>query len=86
MEPLNYKEAVKRSHKEALYTLIGAVVRCVFCWGVIFFPADFEMALWGLPLWFWLACVGGYFLSVIVVWLLVKFGFKNFRFPDEEDR
>ncbi len=77
-EPLHYKEAVKRSHKEAFYTLVAAVFLCVFFWGAVFFTMNSEWTFWGLPLWFWLSCVGGYVLSVIAVWVLVKGFFRNF--------
>lgn len=77
-EPLSYKEAVKRSHKEAFYTLVASVFLCVFFWGAVCFTMNLEWAFWGLPLWFWLSCVGGYVLSVIAVWVLVKGFFRNF--------
>lgn len=86
-KPLSYKEAVKQSHKEALYTLVAAVLLCVFFWGVIFLTSDSEVVFWGLPFWFWLSCFGGYILSVVVVWVLVKEFFRNFSLSiDKEDK
>jgi len=43
------------------------------------------VAWFGIPLWFWLSCIGGYLLSVIVVIVLVRFGCKNFDLQDVSD-
>lgn len=84
-EALGYKEAVKRSHKEALYALLSAVFLCIFFWGAIFLTADSDAAFYGLPIWFWLSCLGGYVLSVVVVWVLVKKIFCNFSLTAKDE-
>ena len=78
MQKLSYSQAVKRSHLEAVYTTIAAVLLFVFFWAAIALTQDCSVGFFGLPLWFWLSCVGGYLLSVLVVWGLVKYFFRDF--------
>lgn len=78
MQKLSYSQAVKRSHFEAVYTTIAAVLLFVFFWAAIALTQDSSAGFFGLPLWFWLSCVGGYLLSVLVVWGLVKYFFRDF--------
>lgn len=85
-ERLNYKDAIKRSHREAAYTFIAALLLFLFFWLTIFVTADSDVFFWDLPLWFWLSCVGGYVLSVIVVWFLVKKAFRHFDLFSDEDK
>ena len=84
--PDHYKEAVRQSHREAIYTLVAAVFLFVFFWGSIYLSADSDEFFWGLPLWFWLSCVGGFLLSVVVVWFLVKKAFRLFELISDEDK
>lgn len=78
MQKLSYSQAIKRSHLEAVYTTIAAVLLFVFFWGAIALTQDCALGFFGLPLWFWLSCIGGYLLSVAVVWGLVKYFFRDF--------
>lgn len=83
---LSYKDAIRRSHREAAYTLAAALLLFLFFWCALFLTADSGVFLFGLPLWFWLSCVGGYLLSVVVVWFLVKKAFRHFELISDEDK
>ena len=84
--PKTYKEAIEQSHREALYTVGAALLLFLFFWGVLFLTQDSAYSCWGLPLWFWLSCIGGYLLSVLVVWLLVKYFLCNFNLDHKEEK
>ena len=78
-ERISYQDAIRRSHQEALVTLVAAVLITVVFWGCGF---GFEATLlgwFGVPIWFWTSCIGGYFFSILIVWILVRFCFKNFE-------
>lgn len=83
---LSYKDAIRRSHREAAYTLAAALLLFLFFWCALFLTADSGVFLFGLPLWFWLSCVGGYLLSVVVVWFIVKKAFRHFELISDEDK
>lgn len=85
-ERFSYKDVIKRSHREAAYTLAAALLLFLFFWLALFLTAESGVFLLGLPLWFWLSCVGGYVLSVIVVWVLVKKAFRHFDLFSDEDK
>ena len=84
--PKTYKEAIEQSHREALYTVGAALLLFLFFWGVLLLTQDSAYSCWGLPLWFWLSCIGGYLLSVLVVWLLVKYFLRNFNLDHKEEK
>lgn len=82
-ERLSYQAAIRRSHQEALVTLLAAVVITIVFWVCVF---GFEASLIGwfaMPIWFWTSCIGGYLFSILVVWVLVRFCFKNFELDFE---
>lgn len=74
----DYDEALAAVDREAAATLAAAVLLMVFFWGAIFLLKDDARALWGFPLWFWTAVLGGYALSVAAAALLVKRFFRTF--------
>ena len=82
--PKTYKEAIEQSHREALYTVGAALLLFLFFWGVLFLTQDAAYSCWGLPLWFWLSCIGGCLLFVLVVWLLVNYCLRNFTVVPKE--
>ena len=49
---LSYKDAIRRSHREAAYTLAAALLLFLFFWCALFLTADSGVFLFGLPLWF----------------------------------
>ena len=77
---LTYKDKFIQMNKEAKATLIASLIIFAYFWLTIYLFQDnleFGMIL-GLPLWFTLSCLGGYLLSIIVVFILVKFFMANF--------
>ena len=91
MSRLTYRQAHQQSNREAIYCLLASVVLTICFWAAIFLTQDSSLSIWGVPLWFWLSCVGGYVLSVLFVWLLIRFKMKNFSLEvksmkNEEDK
>lgn len=79
-QDLAYKDKFVQMNKEAKATLIASLIIFAYFWLTIFLFQDnleFDVIL-GLPLWFTLSCIGGYLLSIIVVFVLVKFFMANF--------
>lgn len=79
-QDLAYKDKFVQMNKEAKATLIASLIIFAYFWLTIFLIQDnleFGVIL-GLPLWFTLSCIGGYLLSIIVVFVLVKFFMANF--------
>ncbi len=86
--PETYDEALAASEREARATLAAALAVTVYFWGAIaLFHGNAALFL-GFPLWFLVSVVGGYVLSVVVVWWLVKRVFVDFslEMKPEEDR
>ena len=79
-DPQSYREALKASHKEAKATLWGALALFVFFWLAIYLLHLEPTRLLGLPVWFWVAVIGGYFVSIVVVWVLARFVFNDRAF------
>ena len=71
-----YYDALENADREARATFAGALLTALFFWGAIALLKDSERLAAGLPLWFWAAVIGGYVLSVAVVWWLVRFVFR----------
>lgn len=72
-----YYEALENAGREARATFLGALVIALFFWAALFLTKDLSTTAGSLPLWFWCAVIGGYVLSVAVVWVLVRFVFRN---------
>ena len=72
-----YYEALENADREARATFAGALLVALFFWGAIALFKDSDRLAGGLPLWFWAAVIGGYLLSVAVVWWLVRFVFRS---------
>lgn len=64
--------------REALSTLLAAVVITLYFWLSIYFFHDSAVMLFSLPLWFMLSCIGGYLLSIIAVFILTRRFMRNF--------
>ena len=82
---LSYHEKPAQADREARLTLWAACFVTILFWLAIFLTQDALVAWFGIPLWFWLSCIGGYLLSVLVVIVLVRFGCKNFDLQDVSD-
>ena len=64
--------------KEARANFIAALFITVYFWLTIYLFKDSSLTLLAMPLWFMLSCIGGYFLSIVVVWFLVRHVMRNF--------
>lgn len=82
---LTYYEKLHQADKEAAYTLVFSVLVTAFFWFSIFLTSDILLAFFGLPLWFWLSCIGGYLFSIVAVLLLIRLCFKNFDLESTDD-
>ncbi len=72
-----YYEALENADREARATIAGALLIVLFFWIALALLKDSDRVFEGLPLWFWAAVIGGYVLSVAVVWWLVRFVFRS---------
>lgn len=79
-EEMSYEDALRTCDREALATMGVAIVLALFFWGAIALLGDSTEGWWGLPLWFWVACLGGYVLSVLLTYWLVKRVFREMDF------
>lgn len=81
-----YYEALENADREARATFAGALLVALFFWGALALLKDSDRLFEGLPLWFWAAVIGGYLLSVAVVWWLVRFVFRpgNLDFSEKK--
>lgn len=82
MSKLSKKEKFKQMDKEALATVMTAIVIFIYFWLSIFLFKNTVIYVFYMPLWFVLSCIGGYLLSCILVIILVKFFMKNFSLED----
>lgn len=82
MSKLSKKEKFKQMDKEALATVMTAIVIFIYFWLSIFLFKNTIVYVFYMPLWFVLSCIGGYLLSCILVIILVKFFMKNFSLED----
>lgn len=83
---LTYHEKLRQADKEAAYTLAFSALVTAFFWLSIFLTSNSLLAFFGLPLWFWLSCIGGYLFSILIVLLLVRLFFKNFDLENTDDK
>lgn len=82
---LSYSEKFKAMDKEALATLILALVITAFFWGAILLLKDSALMLFSMPAWFIVSCIGGYLLSVIGVIFLAKKIMVDFPLDDNAE-
>lgn len=78
-----YVAQFKQMDKEALATIIAAVVITLVFWGTIFLFHDIKLNILHMPLWFVLSCIGGYLFSIVVVLVLVKKFMRNLELKVE---
>lgn len=67
-----YDRALRASNREAAATLVAAVFTMAYFWAAIELLQNSDITILSMPVWFMASCVGGYFVSVAVVWVLVK--------------
>lgn len=74
---MDYASALRATEREAKLTLGLALKIFLVFWLVIFLLKDVPVAFWGLPLWFWLSCVGCYLYASWGIWTLVRHHFVD---------
>ena len=67
-----YDRALRASGREAAATLAAAAFTMAYFWAAVWLLEDSDMTILSMPVWFMASCVGGYFVSVAAVWVLVK--------------
>lgn len=72
-------------NREARATLICALLLCGFFWAALLLLKDWTELVFSFPLWFVISCLGGYVLSVVATFILVKKFMVDFPLDDEDD-
>jgi uncharacterized membrane protein YhdT len=76
------------SDKEAIMGAILAVLNFIwwyaFAYGLGGRPVKEYTYILGFPAWFFYSCVVGFFVFTILVWVMVKFFYKDLPFEDPE--
>jgi uncharacterized membrane protein YhdT len=76
------------SDKEAIMGAILAVLNFIwwyaFAYGLGGRPVKEYTYILGFPAWFFYSCVAGFFVFTILVWVMVKFFYKDLPFEDPE--
>ncbi len=84
----NRKKIFKQINKEAIITLILYFI--FFAWwyyfAYIYTPSNVDdyKFIWGLPAWFFYSCIVGLLMINILVFVVVKFFFKEVDFEEFE--
>lgn len=78
-EQEQYAAQFTQLDKEALATVLAAVLITVLFWAAIYFTADIQSSILAMPLWFVISCLGGYLFSIVVVVVLVTKFMSNSR-------
>ncbi len=81
---ISYAEKFRIMDREALATLVLAVIIAAFFWGAIWLLKDNTSTILAMPAWFVVSCIGGYLLSMVGVIFLVKKVMVDFPL-DEKD-
>jgi uncharacterized membrane protein YhdT len=76
------------SDKEAIMGAFLAVLNFIwwyaFAYGLGGRPVKEYTYILGFPAWFFYSCVAGFFVFTILVWVMVKFFYKDLPFEDPE--
>ena len=78
----------KIAHREALIGCALAAFNIIwwygFAYGLGSKPPEEYTYILGFPAWFFLSCIAGFVVMVILVFLVVKFVLKDVSFEDDE--
>lgn len=89
IKPMTEKEKYKQCDKEALITLIVFFAYFIWWWatgyGISDKGVDNSPWIMGLPLWFFLSCIVGWILCIIVITILVKTVYVDMDMGSEAD-
>lgn len=83
-EKAAYHKALSTCNREAAVTLGVALFLTVFFWAAIAIFGECSAAWWGMPVWFWLSCIGGYVLSVVLSLWMTRCVFTEVDFEAAE--
>lgn len=72
-----WDQALQEAHREARATVWAALAVFVWFWGTLLAFMHSSATLFGLPLWFMLAVVGGWVLTTILAWALTRRVFSS---------
>ncbi|MBY6037261.1 YhdT family protein [Fictibacillus nanhaiensis] len=76
------------SNKEAIMGTVLALLNFVwwyaFAYGLGSQPVKEYTYILGFPAWFFYSCIAGFIVFTILVWIMVKFFFKEVPFETEE--
>lgn len=75
--PSSYDAALRQCGREAAATLAAAIAVTLFFWGTLILFMDSTVRFFGLPLWFYVAVLGGYLFSIVAVIFIVKRVFRE---------
>lgn len=81
-----YDRALRASGREAAATLAAAAFTMAYFWAAVWLLEDSDMTILSMPVWFMASCVGGYFVSVAAVWVLVKRCFTDIDLDEAAPR
>lgn len=84
----NVESYFKIANKEALIGVALAVFNFIWWFGFAYGlgsknPDDYTYIM-GFPAWFFYSCILGFIVMVVLVWVIVKFWFKEVPFDDEK--
>ena len=82
-----YDAALRQCAREAAATLAAALSVTLFFWGSLLLFMASPVRLFGMPLWFHVAVLGGYLFSVVAVIFIVKRVFREISLeakPEDE--
>lgn len=80
---MKQSDKFRQANKEALATVIATGAVILFWWVAGFGLADCKTMILGTPLWVWGGCVGTWIFACAVVYLLIKFVYKDFELDEE---
>ena len=89
MQKMTYKEKFIQMNKEAKATWIITAIIIVFWWITgfgIYAVSGASTTILSMPAWFMISFFGSWFLSIILVVVLVKNVFVDFDLDDEDMR
>jgi uncharacterized membrane protein YhdT len=80
----------KIAHKEAIIGVVLVIINFLWWYGFAYGmgsgdPAQYQY-IFGMPEWFFYSCVVGTIVMIILIFLSVKFLFKEVDFDEEDGR
>ena len=78
----------KIAHTEALIGIVLVIINFAIWFGFAYGlgsgdPLEYSYVL-GFPAWFFYSCIAGTIFMIVLIWLVMKFFFKEVPFEDHE--